>query len=379
MKIGQTRMKIGQRAMKIAGNAGSLRIRRNEGLRRHRYCCTSLTVSTRVLLVIDRMRDEKSDAMAAKQFIKNLSKKILYGLHRAALPFGFFLLPRHYYVPFADLRQLKRNKERWARPSRMAGVEFDLDRQAETLLQVVLPFRTEYERNESFLEAVRRNCGPGYGYIEAQALHGVIRYFKPGRIIEVGSGVSTFCMLEAAKVNGSSDGGGVELTCIQPYPSGWLKSAPVNLVSREVQDVSPETFDTLGPGDLLFIDSSHTVRLDGDVNYLYLEILPRLNPGVVVHIHDIYLPYDYQRDADRTMFQWMETALLHALLINNDRFEVLFCMSALHYAHRDELLEAFPSYRAQKNDQGLRVTEDDTFGPFETHFPSSIYLRVKSG
>jgi hypothetical protein len=134
----------------------------------------------------------------------------------------------------------------------------------------------------------------------------------------------------------------------------------------------PELFEELGAGDLLFIDSSHTVRPGSDVNYIVLEVLPRLRPGVIVHFHDIYLPYDYQRNVLRTYFQWMETSLLRAYLVNNSRTRILFCLSQLHYDRPSVLQEVFPEYVRAPDEDGLEAPNS-----LQGHFPASIFFEVK--
>jgi hypothetical protein len=110
-----------------------------------------------------------------------------------------------------------------------------------------------------------------------------------------------------------------------------------------VQEVELELFQQLGAGDVLFIDSSHVVKTGGDVNYLYLEVLPRLRPGVVVHVHDIFLPGEYRKDWVTEEFRfWTEQYLLQAFLAFNSEFEVLLCNSYLGRYHRPALQNVFP-------------------------------------
>ncbi len=159
-----------------------------------------------------------------------------------------------------------------------------------------------------------------------------------------------------------------QITSIEPYPRPALFTLPVRIIQKPVEEVDPAIFDQLEAGDFLFIDSSHAVRPCGDVLYLYLNVLPRLQPGVVVHIHDIYLPYLYQRDLLFSLFQWTETAMLLALLTDNPRMKVLACLSYLHYEAPEALHEVFPEYEYQSGKAGL--SDPGTPG----HFPSSIYL-----
>ncbi len=193
----------------------------------------------------------------------------------------------------------------------------------------------------------------------------------------MGSGVSTYCMLEALNRNRRETGSSYQLVSIEPHPSERLQALPqIDLVKRNVQSVAIELFTSLGKGDFLFIDSSHTVKPGGDVNFLILEVLPRLRAGLIVHFHDIYLPYDYPRDTLRTFLHGMETSLLHAFLIFNNRAKIIFCLSQLHYDHSEVLREVFPEYVRQGDRQGLQLNDRKPFDSIEGHFPSSIYLEI---
>ena len=248
-----------------------------------------------------------------------------------------------------------------------------------TLREVCLPFADETRGNAVYRQAVREGFGPGYGYIEAQALHAVVRHFRPRRVLEVGSGVSTWCLRHALRCNAEAEAGGAfSLTCVEPHPAPALRRLEgIRLIERPVQELDPEELvRELGDGDLLFIDSSHSVRPGGDVNFLVLEVLPRLRPGVVVHVHDIYLPYDYSPYVLRTFFHWSETALLRAFLIHNAHVRPLFCQSQLHDARPEALRDVHAEYVPQRHVNGLVAEE---VGPFESppgHFPASLYFQV---
>jgi predicted O-methyltransferase YrrM len=224
---------------------------------------------------------------------------------------------------------------------------------------------------ETFHRIIESNAGQGYGPIESQVLHCFARAKKPPRIIEIGSGISTFCLLEADRRNRKEGGHGSEITCIEPYPRPALRASKVKLLTTPCQLVPPATFRSLVRGDLLFIDSSHAVKIGSDVISIYFHILPELAPGVVVHIHDITLPYLYPRTAMNRYFGWQETALVLALLTNNPRLRVLACLSALHYDRPKELGKILPDYRPAPGDEGLEKSMSDL-----EHFPSSLWLEV---
>ena len=310
-----------------------------------------------------------------KRFTR-VAKRTLLSIHETGLRSGVVVLPKHSYVAIPDLHALRRTRARWARKSEMRGVAVDLGGQMDFLTRTVLPFEPEYRGNVAYKTAVAGAYGTGFGYIEAQALHGVVRSLKPRKVIEIGSGVSTYCLLEALARN-AAEGAPSSVTCIEAYPSEWLKAAPVRTVRQPVQEVDPDLFTELGEGDLLFVDSTHTVRIDSDVNMIVLEILPRLRPGVVVHFHDIALPFDYLPDAENTLFQWMETALLHAFLIGNTQARILVSLSHLHHERTAELKNVFPEYVPERFVNGLRI---ESSNDEETrHFPSSTYLTTGTG
>ncbi|QDQ42899.1 class I SAM-dependent methyltransferase [Methylacidiphilum kamchatkense] len=311
--------------------------------------------------------------------IKTLLKRLFFYFYKAAIKlFRIHVLPAHYYCPLPNPIELERTRHTWAHPSEMLGIEINLENQLKNLQKVCSPFHKEYLGNSTYLYAVKNKFGPGYGYIEAQALHAMIRFLQPKRIIEVGSGVSTYCMLKAACKNYDNNGIKTEIIAIEPNPSSMLKSmSEIQLIPRKVQEIDLKLFETLEKNDLLFIDSSHAVRAGGDVNFLILEVLPRLKSGVYVHFHDIYFPYDYPRDILTTFFPATESSLLHAFLIFNYKFEIFFCLSLLHYMCPNELAKVFPEYQPQGGNNGLN---DENLTPFGTpigHFPSSIYLFVK--
>lgn len=285
------------------------------------------------------------------------------------LRLGLVVLPNHYYTPVADMHKLKETRKYWAIRAPMHGIDVNPASQMAWLQEHVAPFESEYRGNARYHEGVTAGYGPGYGYIEAQCLHGVVRSLRPKRIIEVGCGVSTHIMLGALERNAAEGHSGL-VTCIDPYPSDFLKARDVNLITGFVEQLDPAIFDVLEAGDMLFIDSTHAVRPGGDVVFLYLSVIPRLKPGVIVHIHDIFLPYLHQRDLLNGLFQWEETALLVALLTDNRRLSILTCLSQLHYDDIPGLTAVFPEYRHEEGADGLNNK------PGSAHFPASIYLTI---
>ena len=321
-------------------------------------------------LSLDEAAGARSLSVPSKGW--RIFKRLIVAAHRLALRCGIVILPNHYYTPVPDLNELRRTQALWAKHSTLVGVDVNAAKQRANLYEICLPFLPEYRDNAVFKRACREKRGFGFGPVEAQALHGVIRHYRPSRIIEVGCGVSTACMLKAVSLNRADYGRSCQITCIDPHPYRWLRKANVELLAQPVQSVPLEVFDLLEANDLLFIDSSHAVKTGSDTNFLVLEVLPRLKSGVIVHFHDIFLPYDYPRDALHSLFQFQETALLHAFLIDNERVAILFALSLLHYERPDSLKEVFPGYRPAPDRDGLADWETAARG----NFPSSLYLRI---
>lgn len=302
-------------------------------------------------------------------------------VHRLGLRLGMRIVPDHYYSPVASIDELEKTRNRWTKRSPLTGLDIDLDAQTDNLRSICLPFANEYADNRVYREAVEKKLGPGYGPIEAQALHGVLRRFRPRLVIEIGSGVSTSCIQHALSLNHAEDGREAQHTCIDPFPSAHLRAKDgfqgVTLIDEPVQDIDPAVFDALGENDLLFVDSSHAVRPDGDANHIILEILPRLAGEVMVHFHDVFLPYDHPPHTLRLPFHWMETALLRAYMTHNDRIEIVFCMSMLHHDRPEALKACFADYDPADLPGGLLPDDAPDLSPTSKHFPSSIYLRIK--
>ncbi len=311
--------------------------------------------------------------------IKDIAKLLLFRIHVLFIHLGLFLLPVHYYVSTPNIVELRKSREVWAKKSDLPGITTSIDEQVSNLKAICLPFQKETIASEFYRAADQRSLGPGYGFIEGQALHCVVRHFKPQRIIEVGSGFSTHCIVKACELNRLETMESCEVTSIEPYPSQAVRNlSQIHLIEKQVQTVPTTIFEGLRENDFLFIDSSHTVKTGSDVNFLILEVLPRLHSGVIVHFHDIYLPYDYGRTADRTYLHWSETSLLHAFLIFNERARIIASLSMLHYECKDELKALFPEYSPQQDQNGLWIGTGNPFAHKSGHFPSSLYIQIRA-
>ena len=292
------------------------------------------------------------------------------GMIRAANAVGLNVARRDdYYSPLPVLADLRRNEARWRRPSEMVGVRFDAVATRDRADRLLSEYGAELGELPDHERAFRDGFGPGYPLTDAAVSYLMLRDLKPRRYLEVGSGLSTYYASLAAARNRADDRP-TDITCVEPYPYPPLRRIEgIRLIQSEVQSVDLSEFARLGDGDVLFIDSSHVLKIDSDVAFLFLEVLPRLAEGVVVHVHDVSFPHNYPCPADRWIFGpgwprfWNEAMLLQAFLCHNDRFDILLSLP---------MLEA--SDHAAFDHLGRRLAGDE----YREQMPSSIWLRRKA-
>lgn len=241
-------------------------------------------------------------------------------VRRAGRAAGLDLVLRNFYSPVPDVAALDRAD--YERVSPMHGIDLRLDAAASLLTGDLAPF---------IAEAPITAAGE-FGSPDAEVLHAVVRWAKPRRIVEIGSGGSTE-ILDAACALNAAEGRPVDYAVFDPYAGDRVQAgdlAHARVAAVAAQEVPEDAFTALRSGDILFIDSTHTVKLGGDVNRLFLDILPLLAPGVLVHVHDIFLPREYPRAwIEQEGKFWAEQYLLQALLCLNDAYEVVLPLNAL--------------------------------------------------
>jgi hypothetical protein len=256
--------------------------------------------------------------------------------------------PGHFYSPIPAVGDVLRYEGRiFDRSLReILGVDLNVAGQLEMLGQLAayypeIPFpRQPAEGTRYYFD------NDYYSFADAIFLYGMIRHARPRRIIEIGSGFSSAVMLDT---NERFFGNRIRLTFIEPFPErlrGLLKEgdhATTEILDRPVQDIEPSVFRTLEAGDILFIDSSHVVKAGSDVSYILFDIIPQLPPGVLVHFHDMFYPFEYPREwvIDRRMF-WNEDYAVRAFLMFNAAFRVVIWNQFLGTHHAHELGRAMP-------------------------------------
>jgi len=269
----------------------------------------------------------------------------------ACLAQGCLPMRVHYYSPVPNIADLEQRAV-WERCSPMSGIEMHHEEQVELLKKLAVLYANEcnfpahptshpeefYTHNESF------------SYLCAASTHYLIRAFMPERVIEVGSGYSSRVISRALSFNNQVKPSKADYTVVDPYPriQSLNLSALKKIITQKVELLPGSFFSQLQQNDILFIDSSHTVRTGGDVNALILDILPNLAPGVLIHFHDIPLPFEYSRSYftnPKFRVFWTEAYLLQAFLSFNTEFEVLLAMLYLENKVPQLFQVCFPYYK----------------------------------
>lgn len=255
--------------------------------------------------------------------------------------FGYHITPNHFYEPIPDTRALK--PSHFLEPSQLAGIDMNERCQLEMLSALSSSYLSEFdEMIDSDIHPRFNRANGQFVSVDANILYFLARHYRPNRILEVGSGNSTIIASRAVLKNRAL-GTPTTLTAIEPYPNSVLRGGfdgLDGLIPLPVQDVPLREFERLEENDILFIDSSHVLKTGSDVQYLYLEVLPRLQAGVLVHIHDIFLPYEYPKAwvVDDLRF-WNEQYLLQAFLMFNKTFEVVWAGNFMAQKHAGALAE----------------------------------------
>ncbi|MFA5816008.1 MAG: class I SAM-dependent methyltransferase [Bacteroidales bacterium] len=264
---------------------------------------------------------------------------------------GFHVVPNHFYEPVPDTRTL--GGRPWLNQTEMVGVDMNLEAQFDLLSLFASKYREEYDTfpdnptSTAFQYYLENNS---FISVDAEILYCMVRHFRPKRILEIGSGFSTFIAAEAVRRNMDEDPGySCDFRSIDPYPNDTVRNGFAGfagVIAEKVEDVPLASFEALGENDILFIDSSHVLKIGSDVQYEYMELIPRIKPGVVVHIHDIFLPAEYPQEwVMKNHVFWNEQYLLQSFLAFNESFEVLWSGAYMNLRHPEMLEKAFDSYR----------------------------------
>jgi predicted O-methyltransferase YrrM len=284
---------------------------------------------------------------------KSLAYRVLKSVWRQGFkgltlnPFIHFAPPGHFYSPIPDPEFIAQRRGRLfeRQCTTIPGVALNTAGQL-ALLDAFVPFYSELPFTPQ--QSSRRRYyfdNSFFGYSDAIVLYSMLRHFRPRRVIEVGSGFSSALMLDTNDLFFSS---GISFTFIEPHaqrltslmrPEDHVRQ---RVVTSMVQDVPETLFDSLEANDILFVDSSHVVKVGSDVVHLLTHVLPRLNKGVLVHFHDVFWPFEYPEEWFADGRAWNENYVLKAFLQFNDSFEILLFSSYLATHHRRDLETHIP-------------------------------------
>lgn len=246
-----------------------------------------------------------------------------------------FVRPGHYYSPINSAADVDRALS-WE--ADIPGIDLREQHQLELFSEMLplfdgIPQRRYVPKNSMF--------GPA----EAALYQAFVRKLRPKRVVEIGSGFSTAKLLDTAEAELPE----LRITCVDPYPDRLRALLAVDdaleILDKPVQELGFDLFADLEPSDIVFIDSTHVAKAGSDVLWLYLHVLPRLRPGVFVHIHDIHWPFEYPAKWLREGRCWNEVYFLQALLCENERWSIEIFSSWLWKCHPDGVPEVLRSQK----------------------------------
>ena len=274
-----------------------------------------------------------------------------------------FVPPGHFYSPVVDPAELADRAEELFRADRpLPGIEMNEAAQCALAERMREPARALWFPDEPGTQARYFYRNDAFSYADGVTLGCLLQMLRPRRIIEVGSGYSSALMLDVVErcLDWSAS-----LTCIDPHPARLASllrpgdHAHVEIVAQPVQRVDLTLFDRLEAGDVLFIDSTHIVKTGSDVLHHFERVLPRLRPGVVVHLHDMFHPFEYPRPWVMDMnLSWNELYYVRAFLTGNAAYEVMFFVDFMAKRHAGLMRAVAPQFM-QRGGSSLWLRKTD--------------------
>ena len=284
--------------------------------------------------------------LTAEAFITSIAATPNYKFRKVSVGFP----AGHFHSAVVDPALVHRYvaERRATAPSDIAAIEISLDKMKEFWTKHAEIIASTAFPEQSDLRWRYHVSGGPFPFSDAAMLRTMIHVHRPRRIVEIGSGYSTACILDTADECGLLD---LKLTCVEPNPARLLSlmrpndANRVTLVQREVQGMPLGIFRELEAGDILFVDSTHVLKTGSDVHFELFHILPVLRPGVLVHFHDCIYPFEYP---DKWIFEenysWNEVYALQAFLMWNSRFSVYFWGSALATKFQSLIRQTCPRF-----------------------------------
>lgn len=271
-------------------------------------------------------------------------------LNKSLLTRGIVIDFKDYYGPFVSSDDLSKSLDD---ERNLPGLRLDVHKQQNILRNLdyedelnALPDSSDDELQYAYKKGM-------FGSGDAEIFYGMIRYLKPKKLIEIGAGSSTLIAQEAIRKNQQEDRSyNCSHICIEPYENLWLEKLGIEIIRKKVEDLPISFFETLSENDILFVDSSHVVKPQGDVLFEIFDVYGSIRSGVYIHVHDIFTPRDYPYNwviEDRRL--WHEQYILEAFLSFNSEFEIVCALNWLWKNHPELLEKACPvlSHRVSNN------------------------------
>lgn len=263
-------------------------------------------------------------------------------VRRAIEDAGVKVSPCNFYSSIPSIAEIENSFEYSSdQPPYATSSIFDRPEKSLDLLGILTGFSSEFQPSEEGSEEQPSGYfwrNSQFSFSDAMSYYAMLRHVKPSKVIEIGAGFSTLVAINAIEKNG-----GGEIVCIEPFPREFIElSDKIVLKKMPAQLISVEWLNNqMKDGDVLFIDSTHTVKTGSDCLHIYLRLLPYLTSDIYVHVHDIFLPFGLPKNwlLDHHIY-WTEQYLLLAFLLDNPRVEFLFG-SAHHQWANEELLNKF--------------------------------------
>jgi predicted O-methyltransferase YrrM len=253
--------------------------------------------------------------------------------------------PGHYYSPIAEPEEYKAQQKHFSATEEYVPAEIDFDEKGQLdLLHCLAEYYSDFSKVHDTETGRFQLDNVFFTYSDALGLYSMMRHKKPKRIIEIGSGFSSALMLDTNEVFFDS---AITMTFIDPnterLKSQLRKGEKIALAEAKIQDADPALFQSLEKGDFLLIDTSHVSKSGSDVNHIYFNILPKLKKGVIIHIHDIFFPFEYPAQwILKENRSWNEVFLLRAFLSFNPEFKVRYFNNFMELRHKAFFEENMP-------------------------------------
>jgi hypothetical protein len=248
----------------------------------------------------------------------------------------------HFCSPLVDPEEIKPRKgELWSATPSLRGIDYR-ELEEVRLFEQLAPLMKE------FPFPVERPDQPGFflrndqfGGLDAYVYFAMLRHLKPERLLEIGAGFTTMLAVETRE---RFIGDKPLIACVEPFPTAdraQALSGKVLFLKEAIWAVNPAMVEQLEAGDVLFVDCSHVSKTGSDTHTIYFDLFPRLKPGVYIHIHDIFLPFEYPYNwVVEQGRHWNEQYLLLALLTDSKRYEIVFSCAFFGAYHQDEIMTA---------------------------------------